>query len=100
MFYVWFDAPIGYISITANYTADWKVWVCATPVLLVAVRFAHLSCLKPTVKPRSCRPHVVCSLCEQSRILTQRCMPCASDEQCCTMHATLLHMGRVSSHDN
>ena len=25
VFYVWFDAPIGYISITANYTADWKV---------------------------------------------------------------------------
>ncbi len=25
VFYVWFDAPIGYISITANYTEDWKV---------------------------------------------------------------------------
>lgn len=25
VFYVWFDAPIGYISITANYTHDWKV---------------------------------------------------------------------------
>ena len=25
VFYVWFDAPIGYISITANYTDDWKV---------------------------------------------------------------------------
>ena len=25
VFYVWFDAPIGYISITATYTADWKV---------------------------------------------------------------------------
>ena len=24
VFYVWFDAPIGYISITANYTAHWK----------------------------------------------------------------------------
>lgn len=24
--YVWFDAPIGYPSITANYTADWKKW--------------------------------------------------------------------------
>lgn len=23
-FYVWFDAPIGYISITANYLDDWK----------------------------------------------------------------------------
>ena len=26
VFYVWFDAPIGYISITANYTDDWKRW--------------------------------------------------------------------------
>ena len=30
VFYVWFDAPIGYISITANYLGaendDWKKW--------------------------------------------------------------------------
>lgn len=26
VFYVWFDAPIGYISITANYTDSWKLW--------------------------------------------------------------------------
>ncbi|CAF1399627.1 unnamed protein product [Rotaria sordida] len=26
VFYVWFDAPIGYISITANYTDDWEMW--------------------------------------------------------------------------
>ncbi len=26
VFYVWFDAPIGYISITANHTEDWKKW--------------------------------------------------------------------------
>eukprot|EP00056_Hartaetosiga_gracilis_P004250 m.72946 g.72946 ORF g.72946 m.72946 type:complete len:781 (-) comp11763_c1_seq1:77-2419(-) len=26
VFYVWFDAPIGYVSITANYTADWRKW--------------------------------------------------------------------------
>jgi methionyl-tRNA synthetase len=26
VFYVWFDAPIGYISITANLTEDWKNW--------------------------------------------------------------------------
>ena len=26
VFYVWFDAPIGYISITASYTDDWKDW--------------------------------------------------------------------------
>lgn len=28
VFYVWFDAPIGYISITANYTPDWEKWWC------------------------------------------------------------------------
>lgn len=26
VFYVWFDAPIGYLSITANYTEDWEKW--------------------------------------------------------------------------
>lgn len=26
VFYVWFDAPIGYISITAGYTRDWEKW--------------------------------------------------------------------------
>ncbi len=26
VFYVWFDAPIGYISITANAREDWKEW--------------------------------------------------------------------------
>ena len=26
VFYVWYDAPIGYISITANYTDQWKQW--------------------------------------------------------------------------
>ena len=26
VFYVWFDAPIGYLSITANYTPDWEKW--------------------------------------------------------------------------
>ncbi|KAL4234118.1 hypothetical protein ACF0H5_005771 [Mactra antiquata] len=26
VFYVWFDAPIGYISITANYTDKWEHW--------------------------------------------------------------------------
>nr|CAB3263652.1 methionine--tRNA ligase, cytoplasmic [Phallusia mammillata] len=26
VFYVWCDAPIGYISITANYTEDWEKW--------------------------------------------------------------------------
>lgn len=26
VFYVWFDAPIGYMSITANYTEEWEKW--------------------------------------------------------------------------
>ena len=26
VFYVWFDAPIGYVSISANATKDWKRW--------------------------------------------------------------------------
>ncbi|KAI3841026.1 hypothetical protein MKX03_018257 [Papaver bracteatum] len=26
IFYVWFDAPIGYISITSFYTSDWEKW--------------------------------------------------------------------------
>ncbi|KAJ7317670.1 hypothetical protein JRQ81_003832 [Phrynocephalus forsythii] len=26
VFYVWFDAPIGYLSITANYTGQWEKW--------------------------------------------------------------------------
>jgi methionyl-tRNA synthetase len=26
VFYVWFDAPIGYISITANLSEEWKSW--------------------------------------------------------------------------
>ena len=26
VFYVWFDAPIGYISITSNHTDEWRNW--------------------------------------------------------------------------
>jgi methionyl-tRNA synthetase len=26
VFYVWFDAPIGYVSITASYTPEWEKW--------------------------------------------------------------------------
>ncbi|KAF2893703.1 hypothetical protein ILUMI_12476 [Ignelater luminosus] len=26
VFYVWFDAPIGYLSITERYTKDWEKW--------------------------------------------------------------------------
>ena len=36
VFYVWFDAPIGYISITANYTANWKQWWQNPKVVSVA----------------------------------------------------------------
>lgn len=30
VFYVWFDAPIGYISITANQTPHWEVGATAS----------------------------------------------------------------------
>lgn len=26
MFYVWFDAPLGYMSITERYTKQWEKW--------------------------------------------------------------------------
>lgn len=26
VFYVWFDAPIGYVSITACHTPEWEKW--------------------------------------------------------------------------
>ena len=26
VFYVWFDAPIGYLSIAANYSPEWRQW--------------------------------------------------------------------------
>ena len=36
VFYVWFDAPIGYLSITANYTPDWdKLWKNPREVILL-----------------------------------------------------------------
>jgi methionyl-tRNA synthetase len=43
VFYVWFDAPIGYISITANYTPEWEAWwknpqVCVVRVMEERVR--------------------------------------------------------------
>lgn len=37
VFYVWFDAPIGYISITANYMDDWQAW-WQNPDVSVSVR--------------------------------------------------------------
>lgn len=38
VFYVWFDAPIGYISITANYTNEWEKW-WKNPVDVTLVNF-------------------------------------------------------------
>lgn len=35
VFYVWFDAPIGYISITATLTPDWRTWWMSKDVELV-----------------------------------------------------------------
>jgi methionyl-tRNA synthetase len=35
VFYVWFDAPIGYISITANGRKDWKDWWMNSDTTLV-----------------------------------------------------------------
>ncbi len=26
VFYVWFDAPIGYVSMTMRYTEQWEKW--------------------------------------------------------------------------
>lgn len=31
VFYVWFDAPIGYLSITARYTPEWRQWWMPKP---------------------------------------------------------------------
>ena len=42
VFYVWFDAPIGYISITANYTDDWKVSNLLLVPLTLRVCFTSL----------------------------------------------------------
>ena len=47
VFYVWFDAPIGYLSITANYTDEWEKWwknpteVCGAGA--VAMRWPRLN---------------------------------------------------------
>ena len=35
VFYVWFDAPIGYISITANHTDDWNTSGGRRPTMAV-----------------------------------------------------------------
>lgn len=59
VFYVWFDAPIGYISITANYTNEWERWwknpevrrltaLAACPLAL-CVRSCHVLYCQPPV---------------------------------------------------
>lgn len=37
MFYVWFDAPIGYMSITKAYTEDWEQWWRPDPTTKVTL---------------------------------------------------------------
>jgi len=39
VFYVWYDAPIGYISMTANYTPEWRKWWHATKDDVSLVQF-------------------------------------------------------------
>ena len=41
VFYVWFDAPIGYLSITANYTPDWERWWKNPDEVRLQPRFHH-----------------------------------------------------------
>ena len=43
VFYVWFDAPIGYVSITANYTDDWKVTPLQLPVFFLDSGFSQFA---------------------------------------------------------
>lgn len=59
VFYVWFDAPIGYLSITANYTDEWEKWwknpteVCSADAVAFAVATAG-SCLTCPVADNNC----------------------------------------------
>ncbi len=49
VFYVWFDAHIGYISITANYTEDWKV--STAPPCSCLMRASLVStCCRPWIR--------------------------------------------------
>lgn len=41
VFYVWFDAPIGYLSITANYTDEWEKW-WKNPNQVTSVTIVHI----------------------------------------------------------
>ncbi|PRW21084.1 putative methionine--tRNA ligase [Chlorella sorokiniana] len=53
VFYVWFDAPIGYISITANYCGDgWEAW-WKSPQDVELVQFMR----KDNVPFHTCKPN-------------------------------------------
>ena len=56
VFYVWFDAPIGYISITANYTEDWRVHADIPALCMFPLIARSFHCLEMTSAGRSCRP--------------------------------------------
>ena len=49
VFYVWFDAPIGYLSITANYTPEWEKW-WKNPQEVSNVEFIN-SFINPLINP-------------------------------------------------
>lgn len=43
VFYVWFDAPIGYLSILANYTDEWQKWF-KSPEKVFIIIFSRPAC--------------------------------------------------------
>ena len=52
VFYVWYDAPIGYLSITANYTPDWEKW-WKNPEQVCTLRYIYNTHSKVTFSGRS-----------------------------------------------
>ena len=81
VFYVWFDAPIGYLSITATYTPQWeRWWKNPEQVQLyqfmgkVGLRAAHWGMYRPpTSRPLTLartHPHSLCAL-----VVGQRAVP-------------------------
>jgi methionyl-tRNA synthetase len=66
VFYVWFDAPIGYVSITASYTAAWADWWRA-PEDVELVQFMgkdnvtfHTIIFPSTLLGTGCAPAALC----------------------------------------
>lgn len=49
VFYVWFDAPIGYISITANHTPHWEVCKLANMPDITVMDLLHLPGQAPAI---------------------------------------------------